>query len=74
MILTSTATRNYTTHWNREVDQIRRMAGDEGDGRFYYSGMAQAVLLDRFAPGWQAQVFADGVWLDDLLADAVMQD
>jgi hypothetical protein len=65
--------RNYNTRWNREVDQIRRMAGDEGDGRFYYSGMAQAILLDRFAPGWKTQILSDGVWLDDLLDAAVVQ-
>jgi hypothetical protein len=63
--------RSYPTRWNREVDQIRRMADDEGDGRFYYSGMAQAVLLDRFAPGWKAQILDDGVWLDELLQAAL---
>lgn len=35
--------------WQQETDQIARMASNEGDGRFYYSGMAQAVLL----PGWK---------------------
>jgi hypothetical protein len=65
--------RNYPTRWNREIDQIRRMADDEGDGRFYYSGMVQAVLLDRFDPGWKVQILDDGVWLDDLLSVAVSQ-
>jgi len=27
-------------------------------------------LLDRLAAGWQAQSFADGVWLEDLLSSA----
>lgn len=63
--------RSYPTRWDREVDQIRRMADDEGDGRFYYSGMAQAVLLDRFAPGWKAQILDEDVWLDALLNEAV---
>lgn len=62
---------SYTRHWNSEVEQIRRMADDVGDGRFYYSGMAQAVLLDRLAPGWKERLFDDGVWLEDLLAQAV---
>jgi len=57
--------------WDQEVDQIRRMADDEGDGRFYYSGFAQAVLLDRLAPGWKKRLFEDGVWLEDVLAEAV---
>lgn len=57
--------------WDQEIDQMRRMAGAEGDGRFYYSGFAQAVLLDRLAPGWKDQLFSDGVWLEDLLASAL---
>ena len=57
----------FETRWSRELDQMRRMAGDEGDGRFYYSGMAQATLLDRFLPGWKERAFDEGVWLEDLL-------
>ncbi len=56
--------------WKQEIDQIRRMAGDKGDGRFYYSGFAQVVLLDRLDPDWKDRLFEDGVWLEDLLAEA----
>ena len=59
----------FDRRWSAELDQLTRMAGDEGDGRFYYTGMAQAVLLDRLLPGWKLQAFEDGVWLEDLLAD-----
>jgi len=65
---------SYTTfekQWNQEVSQMKRMAGDDGDGRFYYSGMAQAVLLDRLMPGWKARAMQDGVFLEDLLSDTV---
>ncbi len=65
--------RTFERRWSREVDQIRRMAGNRGDGRFYYSGMAQAVLLDRLAPGWKNEAFDDGIWLDDLLVGALVQ-
>lgn len=61
---------NAQQKWDQEIDQIRRMASDEGDGRFYYSGFAQAVLLDRLAPDWKERLFEDGVWLEDLLGDA----
>jgi hypothetical protein len=63
----------FETRWSQEIDQIRRMADDEGDGRFYYSGMAQAFLLDRLMPGWKGRAFEDGVWLDDLLSEALQQ-
>jgi hypothetical protein len=65
----------YTTYdkrWNQEVDQIGRMANDAGDGRFYYSGMAQAVLLDRLLPGWKLQAFDVDIFLEDLLETAVL--
>jgi len=61
----------YDRRWEREIDQMKRMADDWGEGRFYYTGMAQAVLLDRLAPGWQSQLFEPGVWLEDLLAQAL---
>lgn len=63
--------RTYERQWSREVAQTRRMAKDEGDGRFYYTGMAQAVLLDRLAPGWKKQILQDAVFLEDLLREAI---
>ncbi len=61
----------FEARWSQEIDQLRRMADDEGDGRFYYSGMAQAFLLDRLMPDWKLKAFEDGVWLDSLLANAI---
>ncbi len=61
----------YDRRLSRVIDQIGRVADDEGDSRFYYSGYAQAVLLDRLAPGWKARAFEPGVFLEDLLAEAV---
>ena len=61
----------YPTRWSNEIDQLRRMADSSGDGRFYYSGMAQTVLLDRLLPDWKAQVVPGGVPLEDLLVSAL---
>ncbi len=61
----------FPRRWQNELNTLTRRAGDRGDGRFYYTGMAQAFLLDRLAPGWKTRAFEDGVWLDDLLAAAV---
>jgi hypothetical protein len=57
--------------WKREVDQIARMSADDGDGRFYYSGMAQAALLDRLMPGWKEGALTGGTTLEGLLDAAV---
>jgi len=56
--------------WSRELSEMRRSAGRE-DIRFYYSGMAQAVALDRLMPAWKTRAFADSSWLETLLAEAV---
>ena len=61
----------FERRWQEEIDQIKRMADDRGDGRFYYSGLAQAVLLDRLFPGWKETAMQDGIWLEDLLRQAL---
>ncbi len=62
---------NYPRRWRSERSTMRTGAARGGDTPFYYSGMAQARLLDRLMPGWQARVGEPGVWLEDLLAEAV---
>jgi hypothetical protein len=39
--------------------------------RLYASGGAQGLLLDEFAPDWKSRIFAPGVYLTDLLAEAL---
>jgi hypothetical protein len=58
-------------YWRRQLQEIARLAGREGETRFYYSGFGQAVLLDRLAPGWKDQAMQSGVFLEDLLRAAV---
>ncbi len=54
-----------------EVNQISTIGRQHDEIRFYYSGWAQAALLDRLSPGWKARYFDAGVWLEDLLAEEV---
>ena len=61
----------YPQRWSQELDQLRRQADQAGETRLYYTGLAQAALLDRYLPGWKARVMAQGAWLEDLLAEAV---
>jgi hypothetical protein len=61
----------YERQWSREGDQLVRMADDGGDGRFYYSGWAQAVLLDRLRPDWKADYW-EGIPLEALLNEVVV--
>jgi hypothetical protein len=68
--------KRYTTReqfWSQQIDEVRRTASRADETRFYYGGMAQAVLLDRLMPGWKERAFDQGVFLEDLLRQAVRQ-
>lgn len=61
----------YESHWSQEMRTARGQANREGDTRFYYSGMLQAYLLDRLMPDWKERITGEGVYLEDLLREAV---
>jgi hypothetical protein len=65
---------DFENRWSRELSQMTRMATDDGDGRFYYTGMAQAVLLDRLLPDWKTHAFEEEVWLESLLDEAIVYE
>lgn len=62
---------NFDRHWGRQLDEMGRQATQENDIRFYYTGMAQSMLLDQLAPGWKHHIWGDSVWLETLLDEAV---
>ncbi len=51
----------------------KQMGSQEGDLRFYLSGMAQARLLDRLSPGWKTRTALGKVYLEDILRAAVVK-
>ncbi len=57
----------FPQQWSQQIYQIRRMAGAEGDKRFYYSGWAQAILLDRLASDWKQAILSGNIPLEELL-------
>jgi hypothetical protein len=59
------------SYWNQQMDEIKRQSNQQGESRFYFSGMAQVVLLDRLWPGWKADSWDNEVGLDELLAKVV---
>lgn len=59
--------------WSQEVNQIKLSGNNLDDVSFYYSGMAQAVLLDRLSPDWRGHILQQGLSLEDLLRRAVEQ-
>ena len=57
--------------WSSELSTLRYQAHSTSDSRWYYSGMAQAFLLDRLRPDWKREILDEGVFLEDLLRAAV---
>jgi hypothetical protein len=57
--------------WSEQLKEAKNTQGRSGDTRFYYSGNALAVLLDRLVPNWKPRALPGGEYLDDLLQKAV---
>jgi hypothetical protein len=49
----------------------KTLGAQDGDLRFYLSGLAQARLLDRLSPQWKARAMQEEVYLEDLLHESV---
>ncbi len=67
--------RSYSTARSRlRMDffsRLRKLGEISGDGRFYLSGAAQAMLLDLIRPEWKAELWPEEtVGLEDLLTAA----
>jgi hypothetical protein len=62
---------NQQRFWTQQLEQAASLQGLSGDTRFYYSGNAIAVLLDRLMPGWKLRALPGGEYLDELLQEAV---
>lgn len=69
--------RQYATReqfWAQQLDETRRLTGRSAETRFYYTGAAQAALLDRLMPGWQVRLIGGQEAPEDLLRQAVAAD
>jgi hypothetical protein len=61
---------SFQQRWSQELFQLRQQT-TSGESQFYMSGMAQAFLLDDLLPDWKEKYWRDGVFLEDLLRQAV---
>ena len=60
----------FNQRWAQELDQTKRQATQDGEGRFYYTGMVQAVLLDQLMPKWKTRILSEQLTPEDLLREA----
>jgi hypothetical protein len=61
---------NQQAFWSEQLKEANN-PNISGDTRFYYSGNALAVVLDRLMPGWKSRAVPGGEFLDNLLQEAV---
>jgi hypothetical protein len=55
-------------HWTWDFVRLEKQLGtQQGDLRFYLSGMAQARILDRLSPDWKTEFFSEGGAMEDRL-------
>lgn len=62
--------KNYKTsasHFKQQIADVKRIGNSPADTRFYYTGMLQAVMLDRLMPEWKKDAFKENVYLENLL-------
>jgi hypothetical protein len=58
--------------WKQQFQELKRMSNRYSEIRFYYTGMAQATLLDWIIPDWKSQAMESDSYLEDLLRSAIM--
>ena len=57
-------------YWKADFKNLRSKLGTRtGDYRFYLSGMAQAMILDKLSINWKGDIYRDGVYLEDKLRE-----
>ncbi len=61
----------YPSRWKQELQTLVTQSSRPDETKFYYSGMAQAMLLDSMMPDWKTQIFQPGTTLEQLLQKAV---
>ena len=64
----------FERQWQRELSQMERTATDESGIRFYYSGWAQAALLDQLLPTWKDTYWTTDTTLELLLKMAIEEE
>lgn len=63
--------KTFAKYYNMQIQEVRRVAAREDENRFYYTGMLQAVMLDRLMPEWKNEAFGENSYLENLLTKAV---
>lgn len=55
------------SYWSQQIDEATRLEGRDGEVRFYYSGLLQALVLDKIISNWKEKILTENLFLEDIL-------
>lgn len=58
---------HFTPYFDQQLSEINRAVQRPEDNRFYYTGLLQALVLDKLGPEWKEKVFEKDIYIDDIL-------
>ncbi|MEE4194350.1 MAG: hypothetical protein V2J07_04045 [Anaerolineae bacterium] len=58
-------------YFERQLSEVTRMVNQDGEIRFYYTGMCMGLLLDDLLPGWKSEILTGKATQEQLLKEAV---
>jgi hypothetical protein len=64
---------NKESYLANQLSEVSRAAARDGESRFYYGGMMQAMVLDQLSPEWRNRVMDEEVFLEDEIRMALNQ-
>jgi hypothetical protein len=62
---------NKESYLKNQIAEAGRASGRDGESRFYYGGMLQAMVLDKLDSSWREEAMDDSLFLEDFLIMAV---
>ncbi len=65
------AYRKSESYFERQLSEVTRMANQDGEIRFYYTGMCIGLLLDDLMPDWKSEILSGKATQEQLLKEAV---
>ena len=65
---------NKDSYMANQISEVSRASGRDGESRFYYGGMLQAMLLDQINPAWHNRAMAEEVYLEDLIRQTILEN
>jgi len=65
---------NKESYLANQISEVPRASARDGESRFYYGGMLQAMVLDQLDPAWRNDAMKEGVFLEGLIRQITQEN